>query len=112
MRKGWTAVAALAALAVWAAVEGFVGAPVLIADTSDTPASSPYSIAFASFAPLNADVFLAAADGREAKPFLPSPAQDWNASFSPDGQWIVFTSMRNGSADVYRAHPDGSGWSG
>ncbi len=74
--------------------------------TADAPPS--YTIAYASFAPLNADIFVANADGSDAKPFLPSPAQDWNASFSHDGQWIVFTSTRNGSADIYRAHPDGS----
>src|SRR5262245_57320457 len=73
---------------------------------AETPA---YTIAFASFAPLNAEIFVAAADGSDPRPFLPSPAQDWNASFSADGSWIVFTSTRNGSADIYRAHPDGSG---
>src|SRR5215475_2831153 len=70
---------------------------------------TPFTIAYASFAPLNAEIFLAKADGSEAKPFLPNPAEDWNASFSRDGQWIIFTSARDGSADIYRAHPDGSG---
>jgi Tol biopolymer transport system component len=72
-------------------------------------AGEPYTIAFASFAPLDADIFLAGPDGNDPKPFLPGPAQDWNASFSHDGQWVVFTSTRNGSADIYRAHPDESG---
>jgi hypothetical protein len=30
---------------------------------------------------------------------------DFNASFSHNGDWIVFTSMRNGSPDINRAHP-------
>src|SRR6516165_4131527 len=34
---------------------------------------------------------------------------DYNPAWSPDGQWIVFTSERNGSADLYRMRPDGSG---
>ena len=34
---------------------------------------------------------------------------DYNPVWSPDGQWIVFTSERNGSADLYRMRPDGSG---
>lgn len=68
-----------------------------------------YTIAFASFAPLNMDIFVADANGNNAKPLLPHPDQDYNASFSQDGKWIVFTSNRNGSADIYRAHPDGSG---
>jgi TolB protein len=68
-----------------------------------------YAIAFASFAPLNSDIFIAAGDGSNAKPLMPNAALDYNASFSSDGSWIVFTSERNGSADIYRVHPDGSG---
>ena len=76
---------------------------------ADGTAADSYTIALASFAPLNTDIFIAAADGSDPKPLLPHPDLDYNASFSPDGQWIVFTSTRNGSADIYRAHPDGSG---
>jgi Tol biopolymer transport system component len=72
-------------------------------------AQPKYTIAYSGFAPLNTDVFIADADGRNPKPFLADPAQDFNASFSRDGKWIVFTSERNGSADIYRAHPDGTG---
>jgi len=72
--------------------------------------SSPiYQLAFASFGPLNDDIFIADADGTHARSLLPNPANDYNASFSHDGKWIVFTSERNGSADIYRVHPDGSG---
>jgi Tol biopolymer transport system component len=67
-----------------------------------------YALAVASFAPLNADVFIADPDGRNARPFLPDKALEYNASFSPDGRWIVFTSTRDGSADIYRARPDGT----
>ena len=87
-----------------------LGAALLaLAVSTSAQAPAPYTIAFASFAPLNAELFVAAADGSGATPSLPSPAQDWNASFARDGRWIAFTSTRNGSADVYRAHPDGSG---
>ncbi len=34
---------------------------------------------------------------------------DYNPWFSADGKWVVFTSERGGSADIYRVHPDGSG---
>ena len=71
--------------------------------------SGEYTIAFASFAPLNSDIFIADADGGHARPFLAHPGLDYDASFSRDGRWIVFTSERGGSADIYRAHPDGSG---
>ncbi len=68
-----------------------------------------YTVAFASFGPLNMDIFVADTDGGNAKPLLPHPNQDYNASFSRDGRWIVFTSTRNGSVDIYRVRPDGSG---
>ena len=70
---------------------------------------SNYSLAFASFAPLNTDIFVADADGSNPRPLLTHPKLDYNASFSRDGKWIVFTSTRGGSADIYRAHSDGSG---
>ena len=73
-----------------------------------TSRSEPdYEIAFAKFAPMNTDIFTADADGANAKPLLAHPESDYNASFSPDGKWIFFTSERNGSADVYRVSKDG-----
>jgi TolB protein len=38
-----------------------------------------------------------------------NPALDYNASLSNDGEWVVFTSERAGSADIYRGRIDGSG---
>lgn len=69
----------------------------------------PYRLAFASFAPQDTDIFIAEADGSNIRPFLSSSAMDYNASFSKDGNWVVFTSNRNGPTDLYRAHPDGTG---
>lgn len=82
---------------------------VLCGLSAAAPAAEPeYTIAFASFAPLDTDIFIADADGRNAKPLLPHTGLDSNASFSRDGKWIVFTSERNGSAEIYRVRPDGS----
>lgn len=53
-------------------------------------------------------LFIAGADGSGERPLLNTPDLDYNASWSRDGAWIAFTSERNGSADVYRVHPDGS----
>ena len=72
-------------------------------------AEPKYEVAFASFAPINSDIFLADADGSHARPFLPDAELDSNASFSPDGKWVLFTSRRAGTSDIYRAHLDGSG---
>jgi Tol biopolymer transport system component len=59
----------------------------------------PYTIAFASLGPLNTDLFTADADGRNPQPLVPHADNDYNALFSHDGRWIVFTSHPNGSAD-------------
>ena len=67
-----------------------------------------YTVAFASVAPLNTDIFVAAGDGSGATPLLAHPELDYNASFSPDGRSIVFTSTRNGTADIYRVGIDGA----
>ena len=56
-------------------------------------------------------LYTAGADGSGERPLFAASGFDYNASFSPDGRWIVFTSERAGSgqADIYRVHPDGSG---
>jgi len=68
-----------------------------------------YQLAFVNFGPLNTDLFIADANGSNARPLLAHPGLDYNASFSHDGNWVLFTSERNGSADIYRVHPDGAG---
>jgi TolB protein len=67
-----------------------------------------YQIAFTSQAPRNQQLFVADGDGRNARPLVPHDSFDANASFSPDGGWVVFTSTRAGSADLFRVRLDGS----
>jgi len=59
--------------------------------------------------PSESTLFIAKTDGSDERPLLPKSCFDYNASFSADGKWIIFTSERGGSADIYRVHPDGSG---
>jgi Tol biopolymer transport system component len=61
--------------------------------------------------PSSADLFIANADGSGERRLLQSRGFDYDASFSPDAQWIVFTSERAGAgqADIYRVHRNGSG---
>jgi TolB protein len=73
------------------------------------PAAEPNRIFFAHGAPSKATIFISNADGGEEHSLLQSTSLDYNPSWSPDGRWIVFTSERNGSADLYRVKPDGSG---
>ncbi len=55
------------------------------------------------------DIFTAKPDGSDLKRLTDSPDYDAEATLSTDGQWIVFTSLREGDIDLYKMHPDGSG---
>jgi Tol biopolymer transport system component len=83
--------------------------PELAAEETPQEQTTSYTIAFSSLAPWDLNVFIANADGSDPKPLASHPDLDYNAVFSPDGQWVVFTSHRNSSADLYRVHPDDSG---
>jgi Tol biopolymer transport system component len=59
-------------------------------------------------------LYVANADGSGEHALLPpANVRDYDASFSADGKWIVFTSERDGEgdgqADIWRVHPDGTG---
>ncbi len=52
---------------------------------------------------------MANGDGTEERALLPLTGLDYSPSLSADEQWLVFTSERNGSADLFRMRVDGSG---
>jgi Tol biopolymer transport system component len=54
-------------------------------------------------------LYLSDSDGKNERPLDAGKGPNYNPSFSADGRWIVFTSERHGSADIFRVHPDGSG---
>jgi TolB protein len=60
-------------------------------------------------APVHSRLFIANGDGTGERPLLPLTGLDYSPSISADGQWVIFTSERDGSADIYRVHLDGSG---
>jgi TolB protein len=76
-------------------------------------ARAPQQIAFARLFPNGGQlsVFIAAADGSDERPLLSGTDLDYNPTWSPDGTWIVFTSDRSRTADLFRVRPDGSAWS-
>ena len=57
--------------------------------------------------PSQSSLFVSNADGTGERKVTEGNL-DYNPVWSPDGQWIAFTSERDGSADLYRMHLDGS----
>lgn len=66
-------------------------------------------ILFDRLGPTQATLFISNADGSAERPLTQPGSLDYNPSWSPKGDWIVFTSERAGSADLFRVHPDGTG---
>jgi len=54
-------------------------------------------------------VAIADGDGGNERVLLANEGRVYSPAFSADGQWVVVTIERGGQADIYRAHPDGTG---
>ncbi len=74
---------------------------------ADYPAAT---ILYSTQAPYDLRLYVADGDGSHERPLLAAPGYDYNPSLSADGQWVVFTSERDGSPDIYRVRMDGSGF--
>src|SRR5256885_7186355 len=57
----------------------------------------------------NSEVFIANADGSDARNLTNDPAFDGWPAWSPDGTKIAFASNRRSSYEIYIMNPDGSG---
>ena len=53
------------------------------------------------------DIYTAKADGTDLKPLTRTPGYDAEATVSPDGKRIVFTSVRDGDLELYSMTIDG-----
>ena len=53
------------------------------------------------------DIYSAAPDGSDVKPLTRTPGYDAEATISPNGRKIVFTSVRDGDLDIYTMDIDG-----
>lgn len=53
-------------------------------------------------------LWLMNSDGGDAKQLTPADALDFNPSFSPDGEFVVFDSDRSGTSEIWRVRTDGS----
>jgi Tol biopolymer transport system component len=71
----------------------------------------PHQIAFTRVFPNAGQIglFIAAADGSNEKQLFDAAGFDYDATWSPDGGSVVYTSDREGSPDLFRIKPDGTG---
>src|SRR5690349_1892770 len=61
------------------------------------PAISATEIAFE----YGGDIWICQKDGSNVRRITSTPATEANPQFSPDGQWLAFSSNRSGIAQVY-----------
>jgi len=61
--------------------------------------------------PVTSELYVSNADGSGEHRLIATDGFDYHASFSKDGQWVVFTSERDGlgESNLYRVKIDGSG---
>jgi TolB protein len=92
------------------------GKSVLFASTHLSPsteAEPPKGPAYSRTAryrwefPETMDIFTADLEGKSLKRLTVSPGYDAEASYSPDGGQIIFTSFRDGDAEIYIMDADG-----
>src|ERR1700759_501080 len=82
-------------LAACAAAVAAVRAP------APADAHGPERIVYVSFRPSNWDIYYFDKRGGEPRRLTDDLSLDYDPAFSPDGRWLVFTSERRGSADLY-----------
>jgi TolB protein len=70
--------------------------------------AEPHRVLFLRIAPYKTALFTSKADGSDERPLVVASSRDYNPAWSRDGQWIVFTSERDGQSEIYRVRPDGT----
>ena len=54
------------------------------------------------------DIYTSKPDGTDLKRLTDSPGYDAEGTMSPDGKWLLFTSVRDGDLELYKMHMDGT----
>lgn len=67
------------------------------------------AIVYTTLRPTNWDLYLFDEPRATPRRLTDDPALDYNAVFSPDGRWVVFTSERGGNMDLYALNLSGDG---
>ena len=94
------------------AVAGLLGFLVIVGATGRVQGTQEVepageTIVYSSIQPSNWDLYLFESPGSEPRRLTTDPGLDYNGVISPDGRWVVFTSERNGSPDLYVADLEG-----
>ncbi|MCG6964320.1 MAG: hypothetical protein LJE95_13760 [Acidobacteria bacterium] len=77
-------------------------------DSPDCPPPPDHSRGYVWALYPSYDIFRASADGSNLERLTDTPGYDAEATVSPQGDKIVFTSLRNGDLDIYTMNLDGS----
>ena len=72
-----------------------------------SPSDLVESVVYTTIRPPNLDIYLYERPGAAPRRLTDSPALDYNAEFSPNGRWLVFTSGRAGGGDLFAADLQG-----
>lgn len=67
------------------------------------------TIIYTSLQPPNWDLYLFGHPGSRPRRLTKDPGLDYNGVVSPDGRWVVFTTERDGTADLYALDRHGTG---
>ncbi len=69
---------------------------------------SPYSFVFASDHEGNGEIYRFDSEMSQTTNLTQNPDVDWDPAWSPDGQFIAFTTYRDGNGEIYIMNADGS----
>jgi hypothetical protein len=84
-----------------------LGSPLSLQSVADAP-----RIIFSRVGPFQSQLFVAHGDGSNERPIAPATGLASSPSLSHDKEWVIFTSERAGSAEIYRMRLDGTALNG